>query len=407
MTFDKEVSVQLGAKASGDDTEPDAQDVRRFEELLRRPPKSTESIDDLIADQRQAASHEVGRANIVVIGKTGVGKSTLVNAIFRERVTKSGRGRPITSTIEAFDHPDLPLTIYDTPGLTLVDSRDRLVTDVKNLANECRHGGPERHLHLAWFCFSASATRFEVPERQTISDLTDILDVLAVATKCPDPTDAQFLRLLEAARIEELSISGNGVIKTLAKPMHIGSRVIETHGLAELVEQTCKLLPHAARRAFINSLRVTDEFLATKSAEARRLVASAAVAAALVAAVPIPLAEAPGLWLLQIGMLTRLNNVFGIDMKADEVTELITRVLFQGVVHRAQRYTVGLLTKLVPIAGSAIDAAIASAFTYTIGMAYTALLTAIMRARAEGRVHPMDDLVKIFKDALALRQNSK
>lgn len=35
--------------------------------------------------------------NIIVAGKTGVGKSTLINSVFKEKLADTGMGKPVTS----------------------------------------------------------------------------------------------------------------------------------------------------------------------------------------------------------------------------------------------------------------------------------------------------------------------
>ena len=37
--------------------------------------------------------------NIIVAGKTGVGKSTLINSVFREKLAETGMGKPVTDPI--------------------------------------------------------------------------------------------------------------------------------------------------------------------------------------------------------------------------------------------------------------------------------------------------------------------
>ena len=41
-------------------------------------------------------AEEIGRFNLAIFGKTGVGKSTLVNAIFGSEIAKTGIGEPVT-----------------------------------------------------------------------------------------------------------------------------------------------------------------------------------------------------------------------------------------------------------------------------------------------------------------------
>ena len=57
--------------------------------------------------------------NIIVAGKTGVGKSTLINAVFRDNLAETGMGKPITSHMRKITKKDVPLSIYDTRGFEL------------------------------------------------------------------------------------------------------------------------------------------------------------------------------------------------------------------------------------------------------------------------------------------------
>ena len=57
--------------------------------------------------------------NIIVAGKTGVGKSTLINAVFRENLAETGMGRPVTTHMRKICKKDFPLNIYDTRGFEL------------------------------------------------------------------------------------------------------------------------------------------------------------------------------------------------------------------------------------------------------------------------------------------------
>ena len=57
--------------------------------------------------------------NIIVAGKTGVGKSTLINSVFKEKLADTGMGKPVTTHMRKINKKGIPLSIYDTRGFEL------------------------------------------------------------------------------------------------------------------------------------------------------------------------------------------------------------------------------------------------------------------------------------------------
>mgnify|MGYP002519665734 CR=1 FL=1 len=60
------------------------------------------------------------KLNVLIMGKTGVGKSTLINAIFGSKVAKTGSGKPITQQIQEHQIND-DFSIFDSKGLEVAD----------------------------------------------------------------------------------------------------------------------------------------------------------------------------------------------------------------------------------------------------------------------------------------------
>ncbi|WYX20332.1 GTPase [Achromobacter xylosoxidans] len=75
---------------------------------MNPPRHDTPQLQDAIADAISTATRGAGRVNILVAGKTGVGKSTLINAVFRGELAKTGAGKPVTQTTQEFSRPGHP-----------------------------------------------------------------------------------------------------------------------------------------------------------------------------------------------------------------------------------------------------------------------------------------------------------
>jgi len=79
------------------------------------------NLGDIIEEAINKALKKRGVVNILIAGRTGVGKSTLVNAVFQGNFATTGQGRPITQNTREIKKEGIPLTLFDTRGLELED----------------------------------------------------------------------------------------------------------------------------------------------------------------------------------------------------------------------------------------------------------------------------------------------
>ena len=84
------------------------------------------------------ALEERGHVNVLIAGATGVGKSTLINAIFQGNFATTGQGLPVTPNTREIKKDDIPLSIFDTCGLVGLEIADFEATmnELKNLVSE-------------------------------------------------------------------------------------------------------------------------------------------------------------------------------------------------------------------------------------------------------------------------------
>lgn len=118
------------------------------------------------------AEAEMGHCNVLVIGKSGVGKSTLVNAVFKDELARTGVGSPVTRHIRQYSKQGCPITIYDTPGMELAGEQNTQIRlEVAQLIDELRLKDPEHHIHIVWYCIHHELKRLEETERRWLREL--------------------------------------------------------------------------------------------------------------------------------------------------------------------------------------------------------------------------------------------
>lgn len=125
--------------------------------------------------------------NIVIIGKSGVGKSSLVNYLFGDIKRKVGTGKPVT---EVGFHPvdfmlkELPVRLFDSWGLEA--DKSKIWMDV--LDAELRFRGVDKDItqwfHSVFYCIGAGGGRVENFELKIIKRfLNEKYNVVVLLTK--------------------------------------------------------------------------------------------------------------------------------------------------------------------------------------------------------------------------------
>jgi predicted GTPase len=270
---------------------------------------SNEQLLDIFNKQYESFAKDIGQCNILLLGKTGVGKSTLVNAVFEEKLALTGTGKSITQNIKQHRKPSYPITIYDTPGLELTGQViQRLKDEVAKLIDDQRKLSTENHIHVVWFCINEQSSRFEDAEEEWIKDIVEReVPVIIVLTQTYNPKRSKLLDF-----IKERNLLVNDVIPVLAEPVQITNDItIPTHGLEHLVQVTASRLPEVARKAFIREQKVN---LDLKISEAEKCLMRYYVPGSAAAGTPLFLGSltVPAVAFAQIGMVAHLTYLCGL-----------------------------------------------------------------------------------------------
>lgn len=331
-----------------------------------------QNIDDLLKEFIEKATTERGHINILIAGRSGVGKSTLINAVFQANLAETGQGRPVTQYMREISKDGIPITILDTRGLEMSQFKETLSELEKVIKGRGNDKDSNRHIHAAWLCIQEDGRRVESAEVDLHNMLTKHVPLITVITKARSDNgfSNEVLDLLPESR--------NVIrVRAISEEMDDG-HVLSAMGLESLVELTSEVIPEGKRRALAAAQRVSQNY---KKGQAHKIVAGAATLAAAAGASPIPFSDAAILAPIQISMVAGITSVFGLELSKGTLSTVVSSAIGVGGATIAGRTIVVNVMKLFPglgtAAGGAISAAIASTITLGLGEAYIAVLADI------------------------------
>jgi uncharacterized protein (DUF697 family)/GTP-binding protein EngB required for normal cell division len=330
-----------------------------------------DGIDALFAKKKNdgAPVEEPDIVNIMLSGITGVGKSTLLNAVFGEALAETGVGPSLTKEIKVYEQAGVPLRVYDVRGLELDPGAQKKVrSDVKRLVQESRKTETTSDdIHLMWYCVASGSGRLQTKEIEFINDLAQAIDVVVVITQSYNADKTRELMTYIDAKRQEGALHVKAVVPVLATDeVEHGEVVRPAFGLQELADLSYEMLPAAQKRAFAAAQRLSAS-LRKKAAYTAIGLATAAAAAA--ATVPIPVVDAVMLVPIQFAMFGAIARVYGRNFKDDDFTKMVD-ALAPVVAMGAGRAAVASLLKLIPGAGQLIYTSVAAGLTAALGAAF-------------------------------------
>lgn len=358
-----------------------------MDETRQASPVSAQGMANECLQEIQKTLKELEVLNIMVIGKSGVGKSTLINNIFRKRIAVAGSGEPVTQTIQRHTVPNFPLQIYDTPGLELGEEQQRRVkADVAHYLQEGAARGLNDRIHCIWFCISSSGGRIEEKEQEWLRELTRDssaaqIPVIVVLTKSTSREDTETLQLQIAA----MRLPIEAIVPVLADYWKINDhQAIKPHGLRKLISVTARCLPDTLNNTLQNVQCVS---VASKSEAAIKIVSLTCTEAFGIGFSPVPVSDAVLLVPLQIKMIAQISSVYGVDVDSSMLVPIISATVGAGGATVLGKTVVVNLIKLIPgagtLAGGLISGATAGALTTALGMAYIKLMEALYRGEVK------------------------
>ena len=347
------------------------------------------------------------KANILVMGPAGAGKSTLINAVIGKEVDRINDGRRGTEKLTAYESDELNLRLIDSRGFGdgFWDSQKT----IRDMSRWMRAGlkGDRPLIHMLWFCVDASSKHLSARTIRTVEfvkrEWKDI-PVIVVLTKSYFPDeDQENIKMVEeafrkATRNNWLPVGkglpvgnkwipiGNkehpaenkehpsenkgmpvAIIPVLAKPLK--SMPAVPRGIEELIKATEEHLDDALKDSEEAVYRYD---LKRKRMNAHALTVLATSSAAAVGAVPLNLPDSVVLSTMETALISSIAKIYKLDKKDDRMQKVMARIIEAGAVSMTAKMALNQL-KMIPgvanIAADVLNAVVAGAIVFGIGEA--------------------------------------
>lgn len=263
------------------------------------------------------------KPNILVCGKTGVGKTSLIQAVTHRGVVPDsaiGDGKPITVGFQVYETEAANFIDSEgmNPGQQTVDEYADFI--LNELLQRLNAGNRDKLIHNIWYCIDGSGARIQDTDAKLIKTFSD--KVILVVTKC------------ELMRKEQVESVMNTLLDLIDRDRIVLVSSENRTGLKQLIAKTETMSAAAMGRAseeqeafrnrwdnyYSNMRRAWTESV---SGEADSYINWAAGRAAAIALVPLPLADVGPLIANEVYMLYKLAGVYGIAADNTVITMLL------------------------------------------------------------------------------------
>jgi predicted GTPase len=318
---------------------------------------------------------EQTKGNILVIGNSGVGKSTLINAVLGEKAAYTAWGGDMgTYELHRYEGKNLPFDLIDTIGFSPENER-KTIKEIRSwLKKEYMGKTVSDGINVVWFCVDGTSGKLFANTLEcfakSVSDWKSIPVIIVITKSYSVPDREQNIRMIHdiLSRQKKLKLNVQKVIPVVSEPFFITeSTFAPAEGITELIEYTNALMPEGKKAA---SEDIGRHIRKKRSMQAQALVGGYVAAAVAVAAVPIPFPDHFLLIPLETAMINGIANHYGVK-KNSGYEQALKYLLELGAVTAAAKAALEAL-KAVPgltLGAVTINAIVAGSIVAGLGEA--------------------------------------
>lgn len=315
------------------------------------------------------------RGNVLVIGNSGVGKSTLINSVLGDEKAKTGYGSSgTTDKLEIYESEEIPFRIIDTIGFEPSFIKEhKAINAVKKWSKDsAKKGKEDSEINVIWFCVEGTTSKLFPKTIKDLSKATAMwktVPIVVVITKSYSVPERELnIKMVKDAFAMQKRHSKNlkDIVPVVASIYTLNDTAFAApEGITELIDVTNALMPEGIKAGANDVYKFK---LKRKKALAQSIVAVSTTAAVSVGAITIRFADALILSPIEVGQINALARLYEID-NSEESKQLIKSIVEVGTVSTAAKAVISAL-KAIPginIAERMLNSIIAGAIVAAIG----------------------------------------
>lgn len=315
------------------------------------------------------------RGNVLVIGNSGVGKSTLINAVLGDEKAKTGYGSSgITKKLEIYESEEVPFRIIDTVGFEpSFMKQQKAIRAVKKWSKDSvKEDDENTKINLIWFCIEGTTRKLFPKMIKDLSRATamwkSVPIVVAITKSYSVPERKENIEMVKEVFDSQKKKSKNlkVIIPVVASTYTLNETVFAApEGISELIDVTNELMPEGikATQSDVNHFK-----LIRKRALAHSVVGVSTASAAAIGAIPKSFSDAAILTPIEgteIGALARIYEIYNRE-NSKEIMDSIIEIGTVSVAAKAVIKSVNAIPN-IKITGKILNAIIAGAVVAAIG----------------------------------------
>ncbi|MBP3196060.1 MAG: GTPase domain-containing protein [Butyrivibrio sp.] len=346
------------------------------------------------------------KGNVLVVGYSGVGKSTLIKTVLGEEAMKKKASDSCSpnSDFQVYENSNISFRLIDTTGIEPgMFKEQRAVKAVRKWSAQSIKSKSDNQISVVWFCVD-SFTCHLFPK--TIDEFMDAISVwknvpiIVVITQSYAKDETQHAEeIVRKAFLSQKSFAPRltEVISVVAKPRTSeDGNLLPPKGIPELIKITNNLLPEGLQAA---KKDVARYILSRKRAMSHAVVSVATLAGITAGFVGAPIVD---LMLLKPTESIEIESIFRIweIKKSKEAKELQDCILDIGTVSLTGKTVLSSL-KLIPgvnLGAATINAFISGTIVFVLGEAASYIFEQIYTGKKT--INDVEWVKKVIDDSL-------